>query len=93
MVTHDVGLKYYGNRVVRMVDGKINKIEDIPQEERIDVRAKLRARIENKGHLGLREGISAEQVEQIENQNQNNTKTFVRKVSDYKIKNLNNINK
>lgn len=28
MVTHDVALKQYANRVVRMLDGKINKIEE-----------------------------------------------------------------
>jgi len=27
MVTHDVALKNYANRVVRMVDGKVNAIE------------------------------------------------------------------
>ena len=83
MVTHDVGLKYYGNRVVRMVDGKISKIEDIDPQERNECKAKLRSRIENK-EIGLREGISAEAVEQIETGQ--NTKTFVRKVTDYKIK-------
>jgi hypothetical protein len=30
MVTHDVALKNYANRVIRMVDGKINLIEIIP---------------------------------------------------------------
>ena len=30
MVTHDVGLKTFAHRVVRMADGKINKIQDIP---------------------------------------------------------------
>ena len=29
MVTHDVGLKAFANRVVRMADGKVNKIEEI----------------------------------------------------------------
>ena len=29
MVTHDVSLKYFANRVVRMADGKIAKIEEI----------------------------------------------------------------
>ena len=29
MVTHDVALKTFANRVVRMADGKIAKIEDI----------------------------------------------------------------
>lgn len=34
MVTHDVALKNYANRVVRMVDGKVNVIETIPPEKR-----------------------------------------------------------
>ena len=29
MVTHDVGLKTFANRVVKMADGKVNKIMDI----------------------------------------------------------------
>lgn len=32
MVTHDVGLKVFANRVVRMSDGKVNKIEEIDQD-------------------------------------------------------------
>ena len=32
MVTHDVGLKTFADRVVRMADGKIAKIEEIPKE-------------------------------------------------------------
>lgn len=34
MVTHDVALKNYANRVVRMVDGKVNAIETIQKEKR-----------------------------------------------------------
>ena len=29
MVTHDAGLKFFANRVVKMSDGKILRIEDI----------------------------------------------------------------
>jgi len=29
MVTHDVSLKTFANRVVRMADGKVSKIEEI----------------------------------------------------------------
>ena len=29
MVTHDVNLKSFANRVIKMVDGKINNIETI----------------------------------------------------------------
>lgn len=34
MVTHDVSLKTFANRVVRMADGKISKIQDIPVQDR-----------------------------------------------------------
>ncbi len=34
MVTHDVGLKTYANRVVRMSDGKISKLEKIDLKTR-----------------------------------------------------------
>lgn len=30
IVTHDVGLKNYANRIVRMMDGKIANIEETP---------------------------------------------------------------
>ena len=36
MVTHDVALKTFANRVVRMADGKIAKIEDIDPEIRLE---------------------------------------------------------
>ena len=29
MVTHDVGLKTFANRVIRMADGKVHKIQEI----------------------------------------------------------------
>jgi len=34
MVTHDVGLKNFATRVVRMADGKVAKIQPIPEETR-----------------------------------------------------------
>ena len=34
MVTHDTGLKSFANRVVRVLDGKILRIEDVTEEER-----------------------------------------------------------
>jgi energy-coupling factor transporter ATP-binding protein EcfA2 len=34
MVTHDTALKAYAHRVIRMVDGKISRIEEIPDFER-----------------------------------------------------------
>jgi len=32
MVTHDVGLKYFADKVVRMADGKVHKIDYIDPE-------------------------------------------------------------
>ena len=34
MVTHDVGLKNFAQRVVRVLDGKIMRIEEVSEEER-----------------------------------------------------------
>ena len=68
MVTHDIGLKSFAHRVVRMVDGKINKIEHIPPENRMHtiqnlkniIRDEYNIAIENaqnnQATLGVREG-------------------------------------
>lgn len=46
MVTHDVGLKAFSNRVVRMADGKINKIQETPIEERNEIIRNLNNRVD-----------------------------------------------
>jgi putative ABC transport system ATP-binding protein len=46
MVTHDIGLKHYAHRVVRMVDGKINKIERNSKAERMHVINQLKTTIQ-----------------------------------------------
>lgn len=64
MVTHDVSLKTFAHRVVRMADGKINKIEDIDPRTRDDMVKHLNERVdamhkgETKDTLTIREGIS-----------------------------------
>lgn len=63
MVTHDVGLKVFANRVVRMADGKVNKIEEIDHSVRGDAIRNLSDRVKaihsgtGKDHLMIREGI------------------------------------
>jgi len=42
LVTHDVSLKKFAHRVVHMLDGKISRIEEIPQETRDEAEAKLK---------------------------------------------------
>lgn len=63
MVTHDVGLKIFANRVVRMADGKVNKIEDLDPNQRQDAINHLNERVKaihsgnTKDILMIREGI------------------------------------
>jgi len=110
MVTHDVSLKNYGNRVVRVVDGKITNEYSIDQNIRNENIKELKERIANKS-IGLREGASintniidvnknSQSVDNtsesdFEKENVNagntNTKTFYRKITDYKIKIFSNI--
>lgn len=77
MVTHDVGLKTYGNRIVRMMDGKIQAITDTNPNERKEAILKLEERVSQKD-FKLREG--AEGVLEVDKSH-----TYTRKVSDYKI--------
>lgn len=69
MVTHDVSLKYFANRVVRMADGKIAKIEEIDPAARNDNIRHLSDRVDmiHKGSmkdvLSIREGISGQDDE------------------------------
>ena len=64
MVTHDVALKTFANRVVRMADGKISKIQDIPVNDRQAQINHLNARVAQihsgglQDELTIREGIA-----------------------------------
>jgi hypothetical protein len=92
MVTHDVGLKYYGNRVVKMVDGKVHAIENIDNNLRIEAIRKLKHRINNLETLQIKEGgKNSEMVnDELINNINKPSMTFIRKVSDYEIKRLSN---
>jgi len=39
MVTHDVGLKTFADRVIRMADGKVSKIQHVDLEARAELQA------------------------------------------------------
>ena len=65
MVTHDVSLKNFANKVVRILDGKIQKIEEIDPEIRKNAINELKDTIANEyddkniliaNNLGVREG-------------------------------------
>ena len=63
MVTHDVALKSFAHRVVRMLDGKVNKITTNPEELRSRIKNDLNARVaaimagDDSNSLTVREGI------------------------------------
>lgn len=77
MVTHDMGLKNFANRVVRMIDGKIGKIEEIEDVTRSRAVEELLVSIGSYGgndqntegmnfneanNLGVREGTRGNQI-------------------------------
>ena len=70
MVTHDVGLKDFANRIVKMADGKVNKIKTTPANRRDDIISELNKRVDaihsgnDHGQLMIREGISTPLEEQ-----------------------------
>jgi putative ABC transport system ATP-binding protein len=45
MVTHDIGLKNFATRVIRMADGKVHKIQEIPDDARSQMIKDLNQRV------------------------------------------------
>merc|ERR1712113_646652 len=70
MVTHDVGLKTFAHRVVRMADGKIHKIQTTPPEARNGIIRSLSERVKaihegtQQELLMIREGVSTAEKDQ-----------------------------
>jgi putative ABC transport system ATP-binding protein len=68
MVTHDVGLKNFADRVVHMSDGKIHRVAPVKREDREQIVKQLEERIDiinaniasggNRQNLNIREGIT-----------------------------------
>ena len=96
MVTHDVSLKNFGEKIVRVIDGKIHHEIEVPIKDRIECIRQLYERLEK--NIGIREGtqssnISKNTIEENENSIINNTKkeskTVYRKIEDYPIKKFN----
>lgn len=70
MVTHDVGLKTFAHRVVRMADGKVHKIQTTPVESRNKIISDLNSRVKaihegtSENLLMIREGINIAEKDQ-----------------------------
>ena len=52
-VTHDVALKYFAHRVIHMLDGKIQRIEHIPQHRRAEAEYELSESLKNVSYIPL----------------------------------------
>lgn len=69
MVTHDIALKTYSNRVVKMTDGKVNKLIEIDGRERSEAIRHLNERVnlihkgQGKDVLSIREGVAEQDDE------------------------------
>lgn len=100
MVTHDIGLKNFAHRVVRMADGKVAKIQVIADNARNDMINELNQRVKaihagiDKGQLMIREGVNVTKGDEIKKIPDNYrsvidassaTKTSVRKPRDYPV--------
>lgn len=100
MVTHDISLKNYGQRIVRVIDGKIHHEIDVSIKDRKECIRQLYERLEKK--MGIREGtqssnisnnIIEEENDEQKNNNKKESKTVYRKMEDYMIKKFNSSRK
>jgi putative ABC transport system ATP-binding protein len=100
MVTHDISLKNYGQRIVRVIDGKIHHEIDVSIKDRKECIKQLYERLEKK--MGIREGtqssnisnnIIEEENDDQKNNNKKESKTVYRKMEDYPIKKFNSSRK
>lgn len=72
MVTHDVALKNFASKIVRMSDGKIASIEEISKEDRMKHYNKLAKRVDDiekglhHGKLNVRQGVEAFESEEMQ---------------------------
>jgi len=100
MVTHDVGLKTFAHRVLRMADGKVAKIYVIPDKARSEMIAELNQRVKaihsglDKKNLMIREGVMVSKADETRKiptnfkpliDSANSSKTSVRKPRDYPV--------
>ena len=76
MVTHDVSLKNYGQKIVRVIDGKIHHEIDVPIKDRKECIRQLYERLEKK--MGIREGTQSSNISNnVENDMEENNNDII----------------
>jgi putative ABC transport system ATP-binding protein len=91
MVTHDVSLKNFGQRIVRVIDGKIHHEIDVPIKDRKECIKQLYERLEK--NMGVREGTQSSDISRNKEHigdvsgdiQKKESKTVYRKIEDYPI--------
>jgi len=76
MVTHDVSLKNFGQKIVRVIDGKIHHEIDVPIKDRKECIRQLYERLEKK--MGIREGTQSSNISNnVENDMEENNNDII----------------
>ena len=76
MVTHDVSLKNFGQKIVRVIDGKIHHEIDVPIKDRKECIRQLYERLEKK--MGIREGTQSSNISNnVENDMEKNNNDII----------------
>ena len=76
MVTHDVSLKNFGQKIVRVIDGKIHHEIDVPIKDRKECIRQLYERLEKK--MGIREGTQSSNISNnVENDMEENNNNII----------------
>jgi ABC-type methionine transport system ATPase subunit len=88
MVTHDLALKNFATKIVRMSDGRIGSIEIVPEHERMRHYSKLKRRVEaieqglDTQKLNVRQGIEAYESDEHEDEIKDDRKDESKSDSD-----------
>ena len=76
MVTHDVSLKNFGQKIVRVIDGKIHHEIAVPIKDRKECIRQLYERLEKK--MGIREGTQSSNISNnVENDMEENNNDII----------------
>ena len=89
MVTHDVFLKNFGQKIVRVIDGKIHHEIDVPIKDRKECIRQLYERLEKK--MGIREGTQSSNISHNNEINLEDNKNEVLISTEEDVKNDNDI--
>lgn len=82
MVTHDVGLKYFADRIIWLRDGKIQRVEHVSESKKKETMDNLSRQLEE---LGLNSSHNSEDEGEVNGERKSLFRnTQIRKPTDYR---------